>query len=141
MALATAQAADKDLLPPSSLRPAKLRVPGAQCELWCDVSQRSPRPLVLPSMRGTVFHCFHSLSHAGGRGTLRRVSARFVWPGMRCEILDRVRRCQHCLSSKITRHVKSALVQRPVPVERFSSLHVDIVGPLPIPEGLSLIHI
>ena len=136
-ALAAAQASCPDLLAPSSLRPSKLQVPGAPCKLWCDVSQRSPRPLVPPSMRDAVFNCFHGLSHAGGRGTLRLVSARFVWPGMRSEILQRVRCCQHCISSKVTRHVKTAFVQRPIPDSRFSSLHVDLVGPLPSSEGFS----
>ena len=54
---------------------------------------------------------------------------------MRRDILAKVRCCQPCLASKIVRHVKTPLVQRAIPDTRFSSLHVDLVGPLPSSEG------
>ena len=47
------------------------------------------------------------------------------------------RECLDCSASKVSRHIRAPLVQRPVPLERFSSIHVDLVGPLPPSEGFS----
>ena len=91
--------------------------------------------MVPPSAVSLVFDSVHGLSHAGGRATLREVSRRFVWPGMRADVLRRARDCAACSASKVTRHIHSPLVHRPVPDTRFSSLHVDLVGPLPPSEG------
>ena len=120
-----------------SLKPVKFPVPGSQSFLWCDVSLGWPRPIVPPSHVTKVFDCVHGVSHAGGRASLKEISRRFVWQRMRSDILRLARDCPSCLASKTTRHVHSTLVSRPVPDERFSSLHVDLVGPLPSSEGYS----
>ena len=144
-ALATSQKspeATAEFLPLSSsasslqLRDVPLPHPHAGV-LICDVSQASPRPLVPRSWISRVFDCLHGISHAGGKATLKEISRRFVWKGMRADVLRLSRACQDCASSKISRHIHSPLVQRPVPLERFSSLHVDLVGPLPVSEGYS----
>ena len=137
-AMAAAQVSDAPLhSEDDSLRPAMFPVPGSGVSLCCDVSLGWPRPIVPSSLVGTVFGCIHGVSHAGGRATLKEISRRFVWPGMRAEVLRLARDCPSCLASKTTRHVHSPLVHRPVPDARFSSLHVDIVGPLPPSEGNS----
>ena len=56
---------------------------------------------------------------------------------MRSDVFRLARDCPDCLASKTTRHVHSTLIHRPVPDARFSSLHVDLVGPLPPSEGNS----
>ena len=119
----------------SSLRIQHLKSSGYS--LLCDVSQDRPRPLVLASWVERVFACVHGNSHAGGKATLREVSRRFVWRGMGADVLRLARCCQACLASKVSKHIHAPLVQRPVPQERFSSLHVDLVGPLPVSEGFS----
>ena len=136
--LAAAQSKVSDFPPlDSSLVLERLPVPGAPSStlLWCNVSQERPRPVVPPTAVGLVFDSVHGPSHAGGRTTLREVSRRFVWPGMRADVLRRARECTACASSKVTRHIHSPLVRRSVPDTRFSSLHVDLVGPLPSSEG------
>ena len=55
---------------------------------------------------------------------------------MSSDCLSYARSCQRCQSSKIFRHVRSPLVGRPLPDERFTSLHLDLVGPLPESEGM-----
>ena len=78
-ALARAQSVSGGLLgTDSSLQLRHLPVPDTALLLCCDVSQGTPRPLVPPSMTKAVFDCFHGLSHAGGRATLREISRRFV---------------------------------------------------------------
>lgn len=39
--------------------------------------------------------------------------------------------CHACQTSKIHRHTRAPLVERPLPNSRFCSLHVDLAGPLP----------
>ena len=58
---------------------------------------------------------------------------------MSSEVLSRARACQACHSSKVSRHVRAPLSRRQEPDSRFSSLHVDLVGPLPPSEGMRYI--
>ena len=58
---------------------------------------------------------------------------------MSSEILSRARACQDCHASKVARHVKAPLSRRSEPDCRFTSLHVDLVGPLPQSEGMRYI--
>ena len=51
------------------------------------------------------------------------------------DILAWARQCQDCLSSKVVRHVKAPLQHHVPPSSRFSSVNVDIVGPLPECKG------
>ncbi len=48
-----------------------------------------------------------------------------------------VRNCLHCQKAKVHRHVSLQAAHIPVPVPRFSHLHVDLVGPLPRSSGFS----
>ena len=109
--------------------------PDSSQRLLCDVSQTAPRPLVPSSWIRRVVDRFHSLTHAGGRSTLKSVRASFVWHGMSSDVLRLVRECRHCQASKIQRHIKTPLLRRPDPDRRFGSLNVDLVGPLPESEG------
>ena len=62
------------------------------------------------------------VSHPGVPASWRLISAKFVWPG---------------LSSKIQTHIHSTVPAFPVPTQRFSHIHIDIVGPLPSSQGFS----
>ena len=110
--------------------------------LLCDVSTGTPRPLVPPAFRRPIFDALHSLSHAGARPTVKMVSERFIWPGLRRDVRDWCRRCHPCQASKVARHIKTPVTVMPPASRRFGCLHLDIVGPLPpSEEHLSLIHI
>ena len=109
-------------------------LPGSSVRILCDVSGPSPRPLVPSSFTRTVFNHFHRLSHTGGRSTLRDLRARFVWYGMAKDVLAMARACPDCQAAKIGRHIRAPLSLRGAG-ERFGSLHVDLVGPLPVSEG------
>ena len=41
------------------------------------------------------------------------------------------RDCQFCQRAKVTRQPRAAVQQMPIPVRRFSHIHLDLVGPLP----------
>ena len=57
--------------------------------------------------------------------------------GMKRDIRKWCKECHSCQSSKIHRHTRAPLVERPSPTARFSSLHVDLVGPLPASQGIT----
>lgn len=105
--------------------------------LLCDTSTGVQRPVLPKSWTRSVFDHIHGLSHAGARPTQRAISQRFVWHGMKRDIRKWCKECHACQSSKIHRHTKAPLVERPLPKARFCSLHVDLVGPLPTSQGMT----
>jgi transposase InsO family protein len=107
-------------------------------KLLCDVSTGAVRPLVPPAFRRQVFDSVHSIAHPGTRATRRMLSARFVWPKMATDISSWCRDCVECARSKVVRNVRAPIQPIPVPTRRFSHVHVDLVGPLPVSrEGFS----
>jgi transposase InsO family protein len=74
----------------------------------------------------------HDLAHPGARATRRLVSSRFVWPGLATDINQWCRDCQFCQRAKPSPRQKSAVQPIPVPIQHFSHVHVDLVGPLPV---------
>ncbi|BHF74239.1 hypothetical protein SprV_0401732400 [Sparganum proliferum] len=105
--------------------------------ILCDVSTPSHRPFVPPSLRRKVFSSLHNLSHPGSRATDKLVSDRFVWPAMHKDLKAWTRACIPCQRSKIQRHNKAPIGLFPGPGARFSHVHLDIVGPLPLSNGCS----
>ena len=103
-----------------------------------DISQGTARPYVPVSLRNQVFKLVHGLAHPGTKQTQGLLCRRFVWPGMKKEIKDRVRKCFHCQTAKVTRHNKSVIESIPNNVPKFGSVHIDIVGPLPVNKGKSI---
>jgi cleavage and polyadenylation specificity factor subunit 1 len=102
-----------------------------ELRILCDSSLPQLRPLIpLPSRR-RVFAAFHNLAHAGARATRRTMAARVVWVGMARDINAWCRECQDCARGKVTRQPAAPVEPIPVPSQRFSHVHVDVVGPLP----------
>ena len=90
----------------------------------------TPRLLVPAIYRRRVFEEAHSPAHPGVRATRRLVARRFLWPGMRRDVGEWTAACIQCQTAKIHRHQRAPVEEIPVPVRRFSHLHVDLVGPL-----------
>ena len=65
------------------------------------------------------------------RATRRLLAARAIWEGMKKDVNDWCRDCQLCSRAKVHRQPTAALVAIPVPQQRFSHVHIDLVGPLP----------
>ncbi|BHF59835.1 hypothetical protein SprV_0100279600 [Sparganum proliferum] len=103
--------------------------------ILCDVSTTF-RPFVPPSLRRQVFSSLHNLSHPGSRATDKLVSDRFVWPGMHKDLKAWARTCLGCQWNKVQRH-KTPISIFPTPDARFSHVHLDIVGLLPLSNGCS----
>ena len=54
---------------------------------------------------------------------------------MKRQIKEWVRASPHCQTSKVQRHIKHPVQSINPPTGRFSHVHVDIVGPLPLSSG------
>ena len=81
-------------------------------ELVCDVSTGCPRPIVPPDFRRTVFDVVHNLSHPGVKATVKMVSDKFVWHGMRKQVNRWMKECHHRQSSKIQNHTISLYLRK-----------------------------
>lgn len=137
--LAESQTADPELSEllhqGSSLVLKKVQVPGERLSVYCDVSTTPPRPFVPIMLRKQVFDSLHSLSHPGVSASAKLVADRFVWPGIRKDCREWARACLECQRSKVSRHVSAPLGSYHLPRARFTTVHIDLVGPLPISQG------
>lgn len=59
------------------------------------------------------------------------ITSRFVWPNINKNIKTWSKLCIVCQRNKINRHVFSAIGEFSEVKERFSKIHINIVGPLP----------
>ena len=109
--------------------------PAGQQSLCCDVSGGGRRPVVPLTWRKTVFNTLHSLAHPGIRASRRLISFRFVGKGMATDVSQWCRECAACQNAKITTQQTAPIHPIPVPACRFSYIHVDLVGPLPVSAG------
>jgi len=115
-----------------SLQLKAVEVMGAS--LICDFSTGVPRPLIPVVDRRAVFEAFHGLAHAGTRATRRIMAARVVWRGLNSDVAAWVKDCQQCCRAKVTTQPAAPVQPIEVPAKRFSHVHIDIVGPLPVTE-------
>jgi hypothetical protein len=99
--------------------------------LWCDTSTQFPRPFVPSPLRSNVIAFLHNLSHPGFKNTSKLVKHRYFWPQMDNDIKSFVRFCESCQQAKVHRHTRSPVTPITAPSDRFQTVHIDIVGPLP----------
>jgi len=104
-------------------------------KLYCDTSTQQPRPFITTPFRRQVFDTLHGFSHPGANATVKLVSQRFVWPGVGKDCRAWTRTCTPCQRYKVTQHVKAPLESFNLPSARFSHVHIDLVGPLPVSSG------
>lgn len=112
----------------------KLRLDEGDKTIYCDVTDqiRIYVPIVL---RKRIFDVTHKASHPSGRTTRKMIAQRFVWPNMQKDIAHWAKTCIACQRAKIHRHNVRSPEQIPVPDDRFSHIHLDVVGPLPPSKG------
>ena len=117
--------ANQQLLSSPSLGITQVQV--GQQKLLCDMSSGRQRPLVPATWQPQVFNSLHSLAHPGIR---RLISTCFVWKGMAANVGQWCRDCLQCQRAKITSNITAPVKPIPVPTQRFSHIHVYLVGPL-----------
>ena len=89
------------------------------------------RPLVPVTMRHLVLNSAHSLAHPGIHATRRMLTSGFVWTSCSTDVNTWCRECQQCTRAKIQPQKRAAVDAIPVPLHKFSHVHVDLVGPWP----------
>lgn len=120
----------------TSLKLRKLTHGPSHTQIYCDVSAEAIRPYVPVALRRRLFDVFHGLSHPSGKVTDRLIRQRFAWPHMHRQIASWARNCEACQSSKISRHVHLKPAQIVAPDGRFDHVHIDLIGPLPVCQGM-----
>lgn len=135
--LAVSQATNTELLnllkTGSSLKLQKVAF--GTTKLFCDVSGSVQRPFITSEFRKSVFNSLHGLSHPSARNTIRLVTERYVWPGIKKNCREWARACIPCQKSKVSRHVHAPVHDFKPPSGRFSHVHLDLIGPLPVSNG------
>lgn len=110
----------------------KVKLPNRTVELYCHKKDERSRICVAESLRGRIVRMFHNLAHVGIRATRKQVLSRYYWPNANTDVAKFVRSCQDCQRSKIVRHTRAPVEKIPVPNERFSPIHIDIIDNLRI---------
>jgi len=98
--------------------------------LFCETSQPNPRPVVPFDLRFDVFRSLHFLCHPGIKATIRLINTRYFWPSLQRDVKSWCTECLDCQKSKVGRHTRKQIGSLPCPSQRFSHVHMDIVGPL-----------
>ena len=108
--MARAQAGHPDLVTVKSSPSLKLKnvpVPASTTNILCDTSTGLPRPFVPWPFRCSVLNSLHSLSHPGVKATVRLVTTRYLWPGMKADVRTWAQSCLLCQRSKVQRHTRA----------------------------------
>ena len=96
----------------------------------------NPRPLVPEAQRSLILNLLHHQDHPSSKETLRRASSEYYWPAMRHQIEEFCKTCHPCQVAKSSRTTDPGVGSFPVPDQRFSVVHLDVVGPLPESDGM-----
>lgn len=126
-AIANSQKEDMEITTFEKLKSYEI---SSDLSIMCDVTSPVPRPFIPKALRTSIISSLHSLAHPGVKNTGKLVCTRFFWPQMMTDITDFVKNCEECQKSKVHRHTKSDIEPISTPQERFSCVHIDIVGPL-----------
>ena len=109
----------------------------ATCELvlvnglYCHICEEVARPFIPISMRRRVFHLTHDIAHPSAARTVKLIIKRFFWPNMKKNITCWSKACEACQAAKVHRHNIAPVITMVPASEKFGSVHVDYVGPLP----------
>ena len=93
------------------------------------------RLAVLKTLWWDITRSCHDDSTSGYEGqdkTVKRVMARFWWPGLRAYVRDYVERCTFCIMRKTPRTLPSGPMEPgPAPTQPFRVWSIDHLGPFP----------
>ena len=91
--------------------------------------------MVPESHRSLIINLMHHLDHPNPKETARRVSQEYYWPKLRKEVESFAKTCHPCQLAKSSGTVDPGVGEFSVPDQRFSYVHLDVVGPLPESQG------
>lgn len=106
-------------------------------DLYCDVNFNNIRPYIPVTLRKRFFRLLHDMYHPGIKQSQKLIGERFVWPYMKKDIKEWASSCIECQTSKVHRHNRAVVESIPNEVPKFSTVHMDLVGPLPPNKGFT----
>lgn len=131
--IAEAQERERDIIRQlegqSNLSFKQVAMPSSTTAIYCETSTSFVRPYLPEEFRKEAFNAVHNISHPGVRTSRKLMAQKYFWPSMNSDVGNWAKQCTRCQQCKIQRHTTSSITTFP-PTERFSHLHVDIVGPL-----------
>lgn len=102
-------------------------------DIYCNVANDNVTRRYIPvNLRFKLFSDYHCLGHPGIRATRRYLTEKYFWPSMNKDITKWTRTCISCQRAKVVRHNTAAVQKIPPASSKFSEIHLDIVGPLPV---------
>ncbi|GFV60899.1 hypothetical protein TNCV_925131 [Trichonephila clavipes] len=105
-------------------------------KLWWNTSTQKIRPYIPQKFRFQIFQLIHGLAHPGIKSTVKLMTEKYVWSDIKKQVREWAKACIRCQKCKVSRHTKSRLGEFEQPVERFSVVHIDLIGKLPPSEGM-----
>ncbi|GFX85474.1 retrovirus-related Pol polyprotein from transposon opus [Trichonephila clavipes] len=105
-------------------------------KLWSDISTQKIRPYIPQKFRFQIFQLIHGLAHPGIKSTVKLMIEKYVWSDIKKQVREWAKACIRCQKCKVSRHTKSKLGEFEQPDERFSVVHIDLIGKLPPSEGM-----
>jgi len=118
-----------------ALQLEQVHIPGMDVNIYCNTSTAQPWPFITTPFRHQVFDTLNGPSHPGANATIKLVCQWFVWPGVGMDCRAWTCACTPCQESKVTRHMKAPIGSFNLPAVRFSHVHIDLVGALPVSSG------
>ena len=90
--------------------------------------------------RKQIIHEYQSSVTGGHKGvtkTYKSIRNRFLWPEMKRDIQDFIRRCRSCQQQKLVRiKTRQPMIIPDTPADAFDKVSIDLVGPLRLtPDG------
>ncbi|GFV29745.1 retrovirus-related Pol polyprotein from transposon opus [Trichonephila clavipes] len=83
-----------------------------------------------------MFQLIHGLAHPGIKSTVKLMTEKYVWLDIKKQVREWAKACIRCQKCKVSRHTKSKLGEFEQPDERFSVVHIDLIGKLPPSEEM-----
>ncbi|GFT99470.1 retrovirus-related Pol polyprotein from transposon opus [Trichonephila clavipes] len=105
-------------------------------KLWCDISTQKIRPYIPQKFRFQIFQLIHGLAHPGIKSTVKLMTEKYVWSDIKKQVREWAKACIRCQKCKVSRHTKIQIREFEQPDERFSVVHIDLIGKLPPSEGM-----
>lgn len=88
------------------------------------------------------YHNDETSGHYGIERTMKKITSRYYWPGIRKDIEKHVKNCIECQRYKATNLKPAGLYQTVSSNQRFEVVAIDLFGPLPVtPRGFQWIFI
>ena len=90
------------------------------------------RPYLPEELRIITYNQLHGVIHQGKQKSCEVIEARYFWPNMKADIEKWTKTCPECQKCKVSRHTRQRLQCYPANPRRLSTIHIDLMGPLPV---------